>query len=71
MTSPDERINATVLVQRCVYNNKKYLGIISYLAQMDANKEGSTTLFINNLEIAKVFKDEDEEKGVSVTDFIN
>jgi len=38
---------------------------------MDANIKGSTTLFINNLEITKVFKDEDEEEEVSVMDFIN
>jgi len=38
---------------------------------MDVNKEGSTTPFINNLEIIKVFKDEDEEEEVSVIDFIN
>jgi len=39
--------------------------------QTDANKESSTAPFINNLEIVKVFKDEDKEEGVSVTDFIN
>jgi len=38
---------------------------------MDANKEDGTTPFINNLEIIKVFKDEDKEKGASVTNFIN
>jgi len=38
---------------------------------MDANKKGSTVPFINNLEITEVFKDEDEEKEVSITDFIN
>jgi len=38
---------------------------------MDANKEDSTALFINNLEIIKVFKDKDKEEEVSVTDFIN
>jgi len=48
-----------------------YLGIISYLAQMDANKEDSTAFFINNLEIIKIFKDKDKEEGASVTDFIN
>ena len=37
---------------------------------MDANKEGSTTPFINNLEIIKVFKDKDEEEEASVMDFI-
>jgi len=44
---------------------------MSYLVQMDANKEGSTALFINNLEIIKVFKDEDKEEEVSITDLIN
>jgi len=38
---------------------------------MDVNKEGSTALFIDNLEIIEVFKDEDEEEEVSVIDFIN
>jgi len=38
---------------------------------MDANKEDGTVPFINNLEITGVFKDEDEKKEVSVTDFIN
>jgi len=38
---------------------------------MDVNKEDSTIPFINNLEIIKVFKDEDKEEETSVTDFIN
>jgi len=38
---------------------------------MNANKEDSTVLFINNLEIIKVFKDKDKEEGVSVMDLIN
>jgi len=38
---------------------------------MDANKKGGTAPFINNLEIIKIFKDKDKEKGASVTDFIN
>jgi len=38
---------------------------------MDANKKDSTVLFINNLEIIKVFKDEDKEEEISVMDFIN
>jgi len=41
------------------------------LAQIDVNKEDSTIPFINNLEIARVFKDEDEEEEASVMDFIN
>jgi len=44
---------------------------MSYLAQTNANKEGSTALFINNLEITEVFRDEDKEEGASVIDFIN
>jgi len=38
---------------------------------MNANKEGSTVFFINNLEIIEVFKDEDKEEEISVMDFIN
>jgi len=38
---------------------------------MGANKEDSTVLFIDNLEIIKVFKDEDKKEEASVTDFIN
>jgi len=37
---------------------------------MNANKEGSTTPLIDNLEIIEVFKDEDKKEEVSVTDFI-
>jgi len=44
---------------------------MSYLAQIDANKENGTAFFINNLEIIKVFKDKDKEEGASVMDFIN
>jgi len=43
---------------------------MSYLAQINANKRGSTAPLINNLEIIKVFKDEDKEKGVSIIDLI-
>ena len=38
--------------------------------QTDANKEGSTAPFIDNLEIIKVFKDKGEEEEVSITDLI-
>jgi len=37
---------------------------------MNANKEGNTVPLINNLEIIEVFKDEDKEEEVSVTDLI-
>ena len=50
---------------------ERCLSIISYLAQMDANKEDSTALFIDNLEIIKVFKNKNEKEEVSVMDFIN
>jgi len=70
MTIPCNSIDATTKAQQCVCGNNRYRGIISHLAQADANKEGGTVPFINNLEIIEVFKDEDEEEGVSVTDFI-
>jgi len=63
-------INATIRARRCAYSNNYCKGIISYLAQTDVNKEGSTVLFINNLEIIKVFKDKNKEKEVSIMDFI-
>jgi len=50
---------------------KGYLSVISYLAQMDANKKDGTAPFINNLEITKVFKDKDKKEEASVTDLIN
>ena len=37
---------------------------------MDANKEGSTVLFIDNLEIIEVFKDEDKKEEASIIDLI-
>jgi len=46
-------------------------GIISYLATMGANKERNTAPLIDKLEIIEVFKDEDKEEEVSVTDLIN
>ena len=38
---------------------------------MDVNKEGDTISFINELEIQKVFKDEDKKEEVSIMDLIN
>ena len=43
---------------------------MNYLAQINANKEGSTAPLINNLEIIEVFKNKDEEEEVSVIDLI-
>jgi len=57
-------------VWRCVCDNKGCLGIISYLAETDANKESSTALLIDNLEIIKVFKDKDKEEEINIMDFI-
>jgi len=71
ITSPSDRIIATTRARRCACGSDRYRGIISYLAQMDANKEGSTAPFINNLEIIEVFKDKDKEEKASVTDLIN
>jgi len=43
---------------------------MSYLAQTDVNKEGSTAFLIDNLEIIEVFKDKDKEEEASIMDFI-
>jgi len=67
---PYDNINATTRAQQCAYGNDRCGGIISHLAQTNANKEGSTIPFINNLEITEVFKDEDKEKEVSVINLI-
>jgi len=70
MIIPYNDINATIRAWRCACGNDCCGDIMSYLAQIDINKKGSTTPFINNLEIIKVFKDKDEEEEVSVMDFI-
>jgi len=62
---------ATTRAWRYAYNNNRYKNIISYLARINTNKKGNTISFINNLEIIKVFKDEDKKEEASVTDFIN
>jgi len=65
-------MTATTRAQRLVEDRDVLIGgIISYLTQMDLNKEGSTTPLINNLEIIEIFKDKDREEEVSVTDLIN
>jgi len=61
---------ATMRARRCAYSNDCCRGIISYLARIDTNKEGSTAPLINNLEIIKVFKDEGKKEEVSITDLI-
>jgi len=43
---------------------------MSYLARIDVNKKGNTVLLIDNLEIIKVFKDEDKEEEVNIIDLI-
>jgi len=43
---------------------------MSYLAQMDINKEDNTAPLIDNLEIIEIFKDKDKEEEASVTDLI-
>ena len=62
---------ATTRARRCACDNNRYGDIISYLTQMDANKEGGTAPFIDNLEIMEIFRDKDKEEEVSVTDLIN
>jgi len=71
MTLPSDRIMATTRAQQSVEDRDVLTrGIMSHLTQINANKEGSTTPFINNLGITKVFKDEDKEEEVSVIDLI-
>ena len=38
---------------------------------MNANKEDGIILFINSLEITKIFKNKDKKEEASITDFIN
>ena len=38
---------------------------------MNKDEEGGTAPFINNLEMAEIFKDEVKEEEASVTDLIN
>jgi len=59
-----------IWARRCARGNDRYRGIMSYLMQTNINKEGSTIFFIDNLEIIKVFKDENEKEEASVMDFI-
>jgi len=71
ITSPSDRITATTQAQRCACGNDHCRGIISYLAQTDANKEDGTAPLIDNLEMTEIFKDKGEEEEASVTDLIN
>jgi len=71
MTSPSNRITVTTRARQSVENRDILTGgIISHLAAISANKEESTAPLINNLEITKVFKDEDKEEEVNIIDFI-
>jgi len=67
---PYNSINAITRARRCAYGNNRCGGIISHLAQVDVNKKGSTALLIDNLEITKIFKDEDKEEETSIIDLI-
>jgi len=67
---PYNNINAITKAQQCTCGNDRYRGIISHLAQINANKKGSITPLINNLEITEVFKDKGEKKEASITDLI-
>ena len=44
---------------------------MSYLIQINANKEGNTAPLINNLEITEIFKGKNKEEKASITDLIN
>jgi len=67
---PCNSINAITRAWQYAYGNNHCGGIISHLVQTDANKKGSTTPFIDNLEIIEIFKDEGKEEEVSVMDLI-
>jgi len=71
ITSPSDRITATTRARRCACGNDRCGGIISHLAQTNANEEDSTAPLIDNLEMIGIFKDEGEEEEASVTDLIN
>ena len=71
ITLLSDRINVVVVVWRPIEDRNVLIGgIISYLAQIDLNKEGSTTPLIDSLEMTEVFKDKDKEEEASVMDFI-
>jgi len=70
ITIPCNSIDITTQAWQCAYSNDHCRGIISHLARINVNKENGTTPFINNLEIAEIFKDKGKEEEVSVTDFI-
>jgi len=68
MTSPSKRITVTSLLHQS--KAKDLMGGI--VKNKDRQiKSGNTTPLINDLEMQKVFKDKDGEKGGSVTDLIN
>jgi len=67
---PYNSIDATTKARRCACRNNHCGGIISHLAQTNANKEGSTAPLINNLKIIEVFKDKNKEEKASITDLI-
>jgi len=71
ITSLSDRITATTWAWRYTCGNNRYRGIISHLAQTNANKKDGTAPLINNLEIIGIFKDKGKEKEASVTDLIN
>ena len=68
MTSLSKRITVTSLLHQS--ETEDLMGDI--VRNKDRQIEsGNTTPLINNLEMQNVFKDKDEKKGDSVTDFIN
>jgi len=67
---PCDNIDAITRARRCACGNDRCRSIISYLTQINVNKEGSTVPLIDNLKIIKVFKDENKEEEASIMDFI-
>ena len=68
MTTPSDRINATVWARRS--DAEDLIGGIRIKESHQIETEHSTPL-IDDLEIDDLFKDKNKEEEVGVTDFIN
>jgi hypothetical protein len=69
MMIPTDRINATVRARRCACEEEGALGIMSNdVNQID---QADITPLVNDLEMLRIFEDEDEEEGDGVTDALS
>jgi hypothetical protein len=66
---PTDRINATVRARRCACEEEEALGIMSNdVNQID---QADITPLVDDLEMLRIFEDEDEEEGDGVTDALS